>query len=263
MKCKYCGADVGLEDLVCQHCGMPNEEARRHAQDMQRFSRDYAQTKSEVAQSARKAGRLAAHAIVLGLVVIANIIVFSLVRNAWSLQRSMQVRKAEKNYETHIRAMDEYLEGQDYLGLSAYCQASHIDGYSTVFREYELPIRMSRQYTYLYGSLAQMIFPSVYEQERAGSYHTESFYDSLDTLYKMMTPAYIEDYSYQTDTKLSFAAAEGIRRQVDGLLTAFLDLDGDQVQSLPGLSKTQRNLILEEHILAAFGNGSEGRESVQ
>ena len=263
MKCKYCGADVGLEDLVCSHCGMPNEEARKHAQDMQRYSRDYERTKTEVSRSAKKAGRLAAHGIILGLVIVANILVYSLLSNSYSLQRDWQVRKAEKNFQTHQAMMDEYLDKQDYLGFSAYCQASYIDGYSSKYRDYEQSVRMCRQYRYVYADMAKMVFASDKDADSIAGYRAESFYDTLDTLYKLITPEYIEEHTYKADTAVSLRTAEGIRKQLNGMLTAFLHLTDEEIESLPAMTKTKRDMLLEEHILEVLGagNGTDEKET--
>lgn len=48
MKCKNCGGEVRLEDLHCPYCGSPNEEAMRHARDMQHYRKEFQQTSSQV-----------------------------------------------------------------------------------------------------------------------------------------------------------------------------------------------------------------------
>ena len=39
MKCPHCGAQVGLEDKYCPFCGLPNEFAQKHQEDMAKDSR--------------------------------------------------------------------------------------------------------------------------------------------------------------------------------------------------------------------------------
>ena len=34
MKCPHCGAQIGLEEKYCPFCGLPNEFARKHQEDM-------------------------------------------------------------------------------------------------------------------------------------------------------------------------------------------------------------------------------------
>ncbi len=53
MKCPHCGAQIGLEEKYCPFCGLPNEFARKHQEDMDRYEQEFQQTQSEVYQKTR------------------------------------------------------------------------------------------------------------------------------------------------------------------------------------------------------------------
>lgn len=256
LKCRHCGASLGLEDLVCPHCGMPNEEAKKHAEEMRRYSIDYAETKESVTRSAKRTGRIAAHAIILVLVLIADMIVFFLAGNSYSLRREMEVRKAGRNHAKYTDTMSGYLDNNDYLGFYAFCKANNINGYDSPYEIYGQSISMCREYRYIYSDIAQMIFPADYYND-VTEYSAKNFYESLDRFYKISTPEYIKENSYKTDDTVSLKTAEGLRKQINALLKAYLHLEEEEVEALPSLSLSKRNLILEEHILKQFGNNTE------
>ena len=252
MKCRHCGASLGLEDLTCPHCGMPNEAARRHASDMMRYSRDYQETKEEVTRSAQKAGRVAARAVLLLVLIIANIVVFFFAGNVYSLKHSMAERNNKRHAKEYMQTMEDYLANEDYLGFYNFCQAHEIRGYEKPYEAYSQIVGICRDYMYLYTGIGNMIFPAEYDEVVTG-YQADSFYDSLDSFYKQTEKEMIEERAYNEDPKEVLAVAEGVTNQLNGLLTTYLGLTEEEVKSLPEMAKTKRNLLLEEHLQEAFG----------
>ena len=54
MKCKHCGAEIGLEENYCRYCGQPNDQALRHTQDMTNYHRRYAATETAVVSRTKR-----------------------------------------------------------------------------------------------------------------------------------------------------------------------------------------------------------------
>ena len=46
MKCPYCGAPLGLDDKFCPYCGQPNTLAKKHQADMEKYHREFQETRS-------------------------------------------------------------------------------------------------------------------------------------------------------------------------------------------------------------------------
>ena len=46
MKCKYCGNNLNIEDKFCPYCGRPNPFAQKHQEEMERYEKDYSETKN-------------------------------------------------------------------------------------------------------------------------------------------------------------------------------------------------------------------------
>ena len=67
VKCKYCGADLTMEDEVCPFCHNPNPYYVKHREDMHRYEQDYQETKSDVYETAGKTSRKATQIAILAV----------------------------------------------------------------------------------------------------------------------------------------------------------------------------------------------------
>lgn len=67
MKCKYCGADLTIDDEVCPFCHNPNPYYVKHREDMHRYEQDYQETKSDVYETAGKTSRKATQIAILAV----------------------------------------------------------------------------------------------------------------------------------------------------------------------------------------------------
>ena len=76
MKCPHCGAQIGLEEKYCPFCGLPNEFARKHQEDMDRYEQEFQQTQSEVYQKTRHFTSLTVPLTVIFVLILLNIVSF-------------------------------------------------------------------------------------------------------------------------------------------------------------------------------------------
>ncbi len=143
MKCKWCGAAVSLNDEFCPYCGALNEPARKHIEDMKKFSADYSATKSEVLGNVEKQSGKHKRIITIVILVLLNVLVLigSLamddVRYTFEDMRTHAkageyARKmAEFEKEENFRAMSEY-----YLDLNLYSEEAtrHYDAVAEMAR---------------------------------------------------------------------------------------------------------------------------------
>ena len=74
MKCPHCGAQIGLEEKYCPFCGLPNEFARKHQEDMDRYEQEFQQTQSEVYQKTRHFTSLTVPLTVIFVLILLNIV---------------------------------------------------------------------------------------------------------------------------------------------------------------------------------------------
>ena len=99
MKCKYCGAEVGLEENFCSYCGKPNDQALRHTMDMASYHRRYAATEAAVVKKSKRYSQIVLRAVLILIILIATIVMYAVTENAYSLPETMRRREAEKNPE--------------------------------------------------------------------------------------------------------------------------------------------------------------------
>lgn len=143
MKCKGCGAAVSLNDEFCPYCGALNEPARKHIEDMKKFSADYSATKSEVLGNVEKQSGKHRKIITIVILVLLNVLVLigSLAMNDVGYYfENMKIhakageyarKMAEFEQEENFRAMSEY-----YLELNLYSEEAtrHYDAVAGMAR---------------------------------------------------------------------------------------------------------------------------------
>ena len=57
MVCKHCGNQLSLEDEICPFCGMENEAAKKHTEEMRHFSGQFHQVKTEALEETGRVRR--------------------------------------------------------------------------------------------------------------------------------------------------------------------------------------------------------------
>ena len=131
MKCKYCGGNLTLEQAYCPHCGRPNEEAAQHVKDMEHYKSNFEDTKSDVYEVAEKNTEIMSHMIIITVLVILCVVVFVVSARSWSIHRGLLQFDAGIRQGSYMKQMEQYLEDEDYIGLSAFCDRHYIRPYSS------------------------------------------------------------------------------------------------------------------------------------
>lgn len=241
MKCKNCGGEIRLEELYCPYCGSPNEEAQRHARDMQHYQQQFRQTREDVIEKAgtqtRRAVRIAAAAILLVLIGV-NIF---LQANSYSLHRMWDQSRQKKYIPAYQEKLEEYLEAEDYLGFAAFWSNRDLSWSGEAFDGYYPIYRMASQYRYAVESVMNLInhssFDNVDRLKKYVSEEIQSFYESLDP----------ENYLYNDsyDTPGMKQHIEQMTEQMEALCIAYLNMTPEEARSLRTLSRGGRILLIE------------------
>ena len=148
MKCKYCGGNLTLEQAYCPHCGRPNEEAAQHVKDMEHYKSNFEDTKSDVYEVAEKNTEIMSHMIIITVLVILCVVVFVVSARSWSIHRGLLQFDAGIRQSSYMKQMEQYLEDEDYIGLSAFCDRHYIRPYSSnnSYEKYQLLMEASGAY---------------------------------------------------------------------------------------------------------------------
>jgi hypothetical protein len=136
MKCRYCGGEIGLEDIRCPYCGKPNEQAVQHVQDMSRFRRRFAETESRVLGKAKNYSRIVPRVLVILILVIACVVMSVITMNAYSIPGNARRHAAEKDSAGTIAVLESYLDQHDYLSFASYIEYNEIRMYNDDFSDY-------------------------------------------------------------------------------------------------------------------------------
>ena len=78
MKCKYCGGEVGLEELVCPYCGQPNDQAVLHQKDMAAYRQRFHATETAVRQKAHQYAQIIPRVVLILTLLIGGIIMLAI-----------------------------------------------------------------------------------------------------------------------------------------------------------------------------------------
>ncbi len=246
MKCKFCGGNLSLEDEYCPHCGMVNEQARQHIRDMRRYKGDYEHTKKDVYEAARRHTRTTVQVVTIAILFITAVFLVIVGSKAYSLRRSLEQGRAERNAQSYCAYMEECLAEGNFMEFQAFCQEHYISGYDDPYEKYLPAIRVAQNYGWLYISILDAAYPGEYAQEaevyaQRVTEYLEYFYGSLE----------FERYEYYDtiDWEINDKALTEMEENVRLMLTTYLGLSREEAESLKELSSARRAVLIEEAML--------------
>ena len=249
MKCKYCGGNLTLEQAYCPHWGRPNEEAAEHVKDMEHYKSNFEDTKSDVYEVAEKNTEIMSHMIIITVLVILCVVVFVVSARSWSIHRGLLQFDAGIRQGSYMKQMEQYLEDEDYIGLSAFCDRHYIRPYSSnnSYEKYQLLMEASGAYRYFYESLMKAvtinsgnvsILPGLYED-------ISDYYEQLERILHPVD----NDYRAKQYRELPEEQKEAILRMeenVKALLQTYFDMTPEEAENFGTMSNAQKILFLEE-----------------
>ena len=227
MKCKYCGADLTMEDEVCPFCHNPNPYYVKHREDMHRYEQDYQETKSDVYETAGKTSRKATQIAILA--VLGGLFLGTVVLNTniWTVERMIQRHKIRNNIDMNQL----YYSGIDEL------------------EDYRYFRQLADDYNYIYESCMHLVdYENLDEEEYY--YYTpdnslEQIADSLKHMYDFVKKdeysTYYEVYQAHRDW------CDPILTEAEELVQAYAGVDSEVIESgqIREMSRTKLVVLLE------------------
>ena len=249
MKCKYCGGNLTLEQAYCPHCGRPNEEAEQHVKDMEHYKNNFEDTRSDVYEVAEKNTELMCHTIIITVLVILCVIVFVVATRSWSIHRGLMQFDSKIRYNSYVKQMEQYLEDEDYIGFSAFCDRHYIRSYSrdNSYEDYQLLIEASVDYRYIYESLMKAVTINFDSVGRLSSLY-ESISEYYERLEKILHPV-DNEYMEKQYQELPEEKKEDILRMeanVKMLLQTYFGMTPEEAENFGTMSNAQKVVFLEE-----------------
>ena len=244
MKCPHCGAQIGLEEKYCPFCGLPNEFARKHQEDMDRYEQEFQQTQSEVYQKTRHFTSLTVPLTVIFVLILLNIVSFVFVAKSWDIGSGLQKQQIHSHLGKHQENIDTYIQNGDFCGLSYYYSQNSLY-YEDAFDKYNALISASDSYRNIYRILVDT-------SSSCNNYYFDSdeISHTITTLARDVHDIYnLEDnYSYNAEeyfTVETNAALTDLRTQTKAILVAYAGLTPEEAEALPDLSSRKQKEYLE------------------
>ena len=249
MKCKYCGGNLTLEQAYCPHCGRPNEEAEQHVKDMEHYKSNFEDTKSDVYEVAEKNTEIMSHTVIITVLIILCVAVFIIASHSWSIHRGLMQFDAKIRQTRYIKQMEQYLEDEDYIGFSAFCDKHYIRSYGSNnnYDDYYLLIEASGDYRYIYEELMKAVTVSSHSSDMLSGFY-ESIAGYYERLEKILHPV-DNEYMEQQYQELSEEKKEDILRMeanVKMLLQTYFDMTPEETENFDTMSNAQRIVFMEE-----------------
>ena len=241
MKCKFCGGEIRLEDLVCPYCGQPNEEAQRHAQDMRRYQYEFQKTKADVTEKAGNASKRAVRIAAIAFLIVAIGANIALQANSYSIRYSIERKRAVKNASELQQKLDEYLDSEDYIGFVSYSQMKRISMSEQAYDDYYPVYRIAMNYKYAVQQLMRLVnhrkYDSVDRQIKYTTEYVQEFYETLDP----------EQYSYYDSYSSDFIQKHiaNMTESLEAMFTAYLDMTPEEAHSMSTLSRAGQAALIE------------------
>ena len=168
-----------IEDEKCPFCANPNPFAVEHRQDMQRYHREFQETRQEVEKKARHFNSLTAKvtviavlfAMVIGMIVIENEGPYRI----WSNHLHRDISKNEQEYREILRTYEQ--EG-DWQSFYAFYDAQNI-GFADVIREYRGLYFMCSDYKCILNEFTRYDAENEYDSGTAAASRIAAYLDSF------------------------------------------------------------------------------------
>ncbi|MBQ6469021.1 MAG: hypothetical protein IJJ50_03090 [Lachnospiraceae bacterium] len=255
MKCRYCGGEIQLEDLVCPYCGRPNEEAQQHARDMRRYQREFQKTKMDVTEKAGHASKRAVQIAAIVSLIAAIVVNIFLQANCYNISYAIERSRAKKNIPAHLQQMDRYLSEEDYAGFAAYCQAKHLSMLDKTFDPYYATYRTAVSYRTAVMQMMELVHHMSYTTvDRMTKYLTEdiqNFYENLD-------PEQYSYYDYFDDENTQKHLAN-MKTHMEAMFVAYLGMTPEEAAGMETLSRAGQAALIERGT-AQYEEGEESNE---
>jgi len=240
MKCQSCGAEIGLLDKVCPHCGRENTESSGHQAKMKYYKKQSEKTKGKVKKSISENVPLVVSAIILVLLVIGLWVAIDVAENASLYSHRAKRREALKKYEEYKGELQRYLDEEDYAGFVAYKELHVIPEYEEEYKEFENVWNLAHAYNRAMNSIEQgkLFGPDArrYGTDAAIS-DCRSGIDSFYYEYDKMEDELMND-KYR-DQMLD------MRNKVEVAIRIYLGLEGEALRNYLDSSMNQKEAYLE------------------
>ena len=146
MKCISCGAEIGLTDKVCPHCGRVLTETAEHQADMEHYKARTEKTKAGVEKIQKTNIPLVISAVVMTFLIAGNCIAVYVKDNAYHFREDAQRKESVQKYDEYSCEIRDYLDAEDYTGFTAFMGYHNIAEWEAPYDDLRLLYEMAQDY---------------------------------------------------------------------------------------------------------------------
>ena len=243
MKCKYCGGDVTLNDHFCPHCGRPVDQAQRHQMEMQEYETEFEETKQEAMNKlAVNSGGGRAVGIRLGVIVALIVLLFWMIINlgSYTINEKREKKAANKNYDSYVEQIEQYLSDRDYLDLAVFVDRHRLN-MNDKYEKYRYIFYAAGDYENVFKALLETAYV---KEDARHLYYAENLSENVNTFYDtILSDSYKRD---EADPEQTEAAFREMEEDMAVLMQKYLHLSKEDTDSLRGLSRSRRTVLIEQ-----------------
>ena len=240
MKCKSCGAEIGLTDERCPHCGRAVTETAGHRADLKTYREKSETAKRGLAKAFDGNIPLVISAVVMAVLLVAIGIAFYVKENAYHFRSDAMRKESVNKYDEYSARIKEYLEAGDYTGFVAFMEYQNIAEWEAPYDDLNLLWKMASDYS----SLVSDVESAVMFGPEAEWYRPE---EDVSDCHRSIREFY-QDYSdrlpdIETDPYGTYI--NDMKEKADIILKVYLGMDDAARESYFASSDIEQEAYLE------------------
>ena len=245
MKCQHCGNNLNIEDKFCPYCGEPNPYAVKHQKEMERFKKDYDETKRDVLEKSTRFNRRTVRITIIAVMIALIACCAFLLSQADDLRYLKLEKDIERNAAVHMANIDKLMEERDYVGVNAYFSENRLS-FTDAFRKYDCISDSSMHYR-MFRQELMILAAKKNDPERYKYYTEEELLENIakymHSVYEDMTP---QGYNKDSFTEENIAYMEDLASEMETMVMGYLGVSEEDMKSIRTRSVSRINVLLED-----------------
>ena len=243
MKCDNCGYALQIEYKVCPGCGTPNPFFEEHREDMEKYSREFADTRSAVLDNTRKNAGIMVK-LIISLVLITASIIMIILSNKANIGENFRVMRVQANIPKYRAEYNKIEQSGDYLLLNSWFEKNGLNEVPQ-FSDCLNVFNVCMFYKYVDSYLMEITYPEYMKNTlRDKENYCESIIESYD---EMQRYAEAERQS-GTNNSEHISCIDSCLEHTKVLIVATFKLNAEQIEKFDeAQTSNERVLILMEN----------------
>lgn len=195
MKCTNCGNNLNIDDERCPFCGTENKVAKKHRDDMLKYSVDYDNTRNKVISKSRSVNQKAIKITAVAITLAAVVVLVVLMINKNRLANNHYHDSSKGSIEDEKEQIEVLLEKEDYLALDRLIKAKKLTSVDYWEDSYYDVFSLTSEYSSVFSSIMDAFDGNYKEIHKKAEAVERSVMNFEDRLYYMSEiPAGCEQY---------------------------------------------------------------------